>query len=343
MNGETPEHTAATVRDVAAAAGVSVGTVSRYLNGHRLRASTRELVERAVNETGYRGVAVSAKRKSRRTLTIGTVFPRFDEFHVSVLSALDKILFRGNYHMVTSEYEGDEDAMRDKLRLLKMRYADGIVCSPVRSDFGLMKDIVESGIPLVTYNNQLVAWSCDHVKVDDREAVRRSIEYLIDVGHRRIAIISGSTESSTGFDRVAGYRDAIDSAGIEERSDFLMTEIWGSSENQAYDAVRRLMERDDPPTAVFASHYRVAYGVLRYSHDAGLSIPKDFSLVTFDDTELFQLHRPAITAIRQPAERIAGEIASLLFRRIEGEVEDMPVTRVVPTEFILRESVGRPR
>lgn len=351
MKGETSDSdtntrgkdTTATVRDVAAAAGVSVGTVSRYLNGYRLRAASRKLVEKAISETGYRRLPLSSKPRTRSTLTIGTVFPRFDEFHMSVLSALDKILFQQNYHMVTSEYEGDEGAMSDKLRLLKNRYADGIVWAPVRADFGVMKDIVESGIPLVTYNSELRDWGCDHVKVDDREAVRRVIEHLIDLNHRRIAIISGSTKSSSGFDRVAGYRDAIDAAGIRERTDLLMTETWGTSETKAYDAARRLMESARPPTAIFASHYRVAYGVLRYIHDEGLRIPEDLSFVSFDDTELFHLHRPAITAIRQPADRIAEEIATLLFRKIEGKGGTEPITRVVRTELILRESVTRAR
>ena len=332
-----------TVRDVAAVAGVSVGTISRYLNGHALRPATLERVEHAMRETGYKESAGFGRSRSKKTMMIGTLIPRFDDFHMAVLAALNRILSRDGYHMIECVYEGDPEMMVDKFRLLESYHAEGIICCPiVPADVGV-REISTSDVPLVTYNYRVPVLGADHVSVDDREATRRAVEYLINMNHRRIAIISGSTDKSTGFDRLAGYRDAIHRAGISERSDFLMTELWGSSELQAYDAARRLLESDTPPTAIFAGHYVVAYGILRYIHDAGLRIPHDVSLISFDDTELFRLHSPEISAIRQPADRIASELAVMLLRRIKGEggTRPSPSTSVVPTEFILRESVAR--
>lgn len=334
-------HDSPTVRDVAAHAQVSVGTVSRYLNGHKLRPVTRSKVESAISATGYRVNASNGPSGRVRTRTIGAVFPRYDDFHVSVLSTLDKILFREGYHMVTCEYDGDEDDMRDKLRLLRSRYADGIICSPMTSSFGLQREVIESGIPVVTYNNHVQDWQTDHVRVDDRQAVRKAVEYFIDLGHRDIAIISGTTRSTTGFDRVAGYRDAVQTAGIVERSDLLMLDDWGLSESMAYDATERLLSSAHAPTAIIAAHGRAGIGVLRYLRESGRRVPDDVSLICFDDSELFSLHHPAITAIRQPSGTIAAELASLLFRRMSGDIDDRPLTRVVPTELILRESVRR--
>lgn len=330
-----------TVRDVAAHAQVSVGTVSRYLNGHKLRPVTQEKVASAISATGYRPVHDGGPSRMVETRTVGAVFPQYDDFHVSVLRALDKILFREGYHMVTCEYEGNEDGLKDKLRLLKNRYADGIICSPITTSYSLNREVVESGIPVVTYNNQVQHWQTDHVRIDDRQAARKAVQYLIDLGHRDIAIISGTTHSTTGFDRVAGYRDALEHAGIPERPDLFMIDTWGLSEHGAYDATRKLLSSQSPPTAIFAAHVRVGIGVLRYIRESGRTIPEDVSLICFDDNELFQLHHPAITAIRQPAASIASEVAALLFRRMSGDEDDSPTTRVLPTELILRESVRR--
>ncbi|TVQ23485.1 MAG: LacI family transcriptional regulator, partial [Spirochaetaceae bacterium] len=167
----------------------------------------------------------------------------------------------------------------------------------------------------------------------------KAVEYFIDLGHRDIAIISGTTRSTTGFDRVAGYRDAVQTAGIVERSDLLMLDDWGLSESMAYDATERLLSSAHAPTAIIAAHGRAGIGVLRYLRESGRRVPDDVSLICFDDSELFSLHHPAITAIRQPSGTIAAELASLLFRRMSGDIDDRPLTRVVPTELILRESV----
>jgi LacI family transcriptional regulator len=295
----------------------------------------------AIRATGYHNVLENGRSRSRKARVIGVIVPRLDDFHVAVLTALGRVFERQNLHVLQSDYEGDYEEMEEKLRILRGYGVSGIVCSPVKSIQRGPRIGAIAKVPLVTFNNRCPSWGADHVGVDDRDAVRRAIEYLIDMNHSRIAIISGSTDTSTGFDRLAGYRDAIEQAGITERADFLLTEMWGSSELQAFDAARRLLESKDPPTAIFAGHYRVAYGLLRYIHDAALSVPDDVSIISFDDTELFRLHRPEITAIRQPVDRIASEIAVLLMRRMRTGPDVQPMSSVIDTEFILRHSVGK--
>lgn len=330
-----------TVRDVSAYARVSIGTVSRYLNGHTLRDETRRRVEAALTATGYKAPSSLGRPQKVQTRTIGVIFPQYDEFHVSVIQALDKILSRESYHMVTCEYEGNEDQLKEKFRLLRDIYADGIICSALPNDYNVNRDIINFGIPVVSFNNKIESWRCDHVSVDDRAAVQRAVEYCIDLGHESIALIGGPTRSSTGYERVQGYRNAIVHAGIQERAELLMIDDWGLSEHHAYDAVGRLLVLDHPPTAVIAGHSQVGVGVLRHLREARVQIPHDISLVCFDDTRLFQLFNPPITVIRQPAAVIAAETAALLFRRMEGDTADGPVSRIINTELILRDSVRR--
>lgn len=336
-NGSNPQ---ASVRAVAAAADVSIGTVSRYLNGHSLLQETRAKVEEAIRKTRYEMVPNKMTPKSKKTLTIGAVFPNFDGFHVSMLSALEKLLHREGYHVMTCEYEHDESTMKGKLSLLRSRGVDGIVCSPVRSTFSVLRGNLVTGLPVVTFNNMVDSWGNDHVSVDDRNAMVRAVQYIIDMGHERIAIVGGDPGTSTGWNRLQGYRDALRNAGIAERREYMTGGKWPESSGSV-DQTRRLFELPHPPTAIVAANYKLGYSVLRYCRDNGMRIPDDVSLISFGDTDLFELYNPPVTAIRQPMDLVAEEVVSLLFQRIEGDYEVYPQRRTVTTEMILRDSVKK--
>lgn len=330
----------ATVREVAAAAGVSIGTVSRYLNGRSLMQETRVRVEEGIRKTGYGSVPDTVPTKSQKTRTIGAVFPNFDVFHVNMLSALEKQALRKGYHVMTCDYEGEEATMKEQLSLLRSRGVDAIVCSPVKSTFSVLHGNLVTGLPLVTFNNRVDAWGNDHVSVDDRNAVARAVRYMIDMDHERIAIVGGDPGTSTGWNRLQGYRDALFEAGITERREYMVGGHWPVTSISA-DTVRGLFELSTPPTAIFAANYKLGYGVLSYCRENGIKIPDDVSLIVFDDTDVFQLNSPPITVLRQPTEILAEEAATLLFQRIEGNYEEYPQRRVVSTEMILRESVRK--
>lgn len=329
----------ATVRDVAAVAGVSIGTVSRYLNGRPLMPRTRELVEKGMRETSYRETAAALRQRRTMTGVVGAVFPNFDTFHAEMLDAIEKVLSRHSYHVITSGYEDDAARMREKLGFLRGRDLDGIICSSVKSTLGSMREASAGALPFVTYNNKVDAWQTDHVCIDDRLAAARAVEHLIHMNHRRIAIVSGDRETSTGWNRLEGYYDALHSAGIRERSEYVRGGEWGHLGSVHW--ARELLTLPDPPTAIFVSNYLLANGVLKYCRESGIGIPEDVSVVTFDDTMTFKLHQPPITVVRQPVDQIAEEVATLLFRRIAGDWDNFPVTRTLRAEMVLRESVRK--
>ncbi|MCG8479464.1 MAG: LacI family transcriptional regulator [Spirochaetales bacterium] len=330
----------ATVRDIAAAAGVSIGTVSRYLNGYTLMPQTRARVEKGIEQTAYRDQQSVSQVRPRVKPIVGAIFPNFDSFHAGMLSAIEKVLYRNNYHVLTAGYESDVLTMREKFTFLREQHPEGIICSPVNATFGVIRAVERSGIPVVTYNDRVEAWRNDHVSTDDRYAAARAVEYLIDMNHTRIAVVAGKRDSSTGWDRLQGYYDALRGAGIPERPQYVRGgDDWGQLGSTQW--ARELLSIPDPPTAIFASNYVLADGVLRYCRDHGIRIPDDLSIVSFDDTHAFQLHSPPITVIRQPIDRIAEEAAALLFRRIGGDWESYPTLRTVRSEMILRESVRK--
>lgn len=332
----------ASVREVAAAADVSIGTVSRYLNGHSLLQETRVKVEQAIRKTQYEKIPSTIIPKAKKTLIIGAVFPNFDLFHANMLSFLEKLLHLQGYHVMASDYEHEESTMKEKISLLRSRGVDGIVCSPVKSTFSVLRGNIVTGLPVVTLNNRVDAWGNDHVGVDDRIAMELAVKYLLDMGHNRVAIIGGDPGTTTGWNRLQGYRDALRIAGIAERREYMTGGYWPSGIG-SIDQVKGLFQMKSPPSAIVAANYKLGYNVLRYCRNNGLRIPDDISVISFDDTDLFEVHNPPITVIRQPIDQIAEEVVRLLFQRIGGNYETYPELGTISTEMILRESVKKVR
>ena len=334
-----------TIRDVARKAGVSIGTVSRFLNGYAQKDKTRAKVSQTIEALGYRQNVIAKGMKTRRTYSIGVLFPIFDEFHTEILSALEKLFSRRGYQMVVSQYEHDERAMEEKLKFLRERFADGLILSP--DDPRLNPEIarecrklIESGVPVITFNNRIPALETDHVHVNDAEAVQGAVEYLVNMNHRDIAILAGPEWFSTARERLTGYMQAMERHGISDAHRTVLSGQWGSTAG-GYQLGRKMLSGPHRPTAVFSSNYILTLGALEYVHESGLRIPEDISLASFDDAHLFKLYRPGITAIRQPLEGIAKAVTELMIRRMAGDWSHFPTDQRLPTELILRQSVRK--
>lgn len=335
----------ATIRDVAKKAGVSIGTVSRYLNGYALKEKTRALVARTIDELGYRQNVIAKGMKTRRTFSVGVLFPIFDDFHTEILGALERQFTRRGYHMVVCQYEHDEAAMEVKLRFLRERFADGLILSPAKAGPGpeLAREcrrFIETGVPVITFNNRISLLENDHVHVNDAEAVQQAVEYLFNMNHRDIGIIAGNDSFSTARERLTGYMQGMERHGVGEERRIALTGDW-SFATTGYQLGKKMMSLARKPTALISANYILTYGLLQYLHEAGYRIPEDVSLISFDDPQLFSLHRPGITAIRQPCEGIAKAATELMIRRLAGDWSQFPIDQRLSTELILRSSVRR--
>ncbi len=328
-----------TMRDVASRAGVSIGTVSRHIHGAPLKEATRERVEQAIRELGYE--PDSRKQDvAQPTLTVGAVLPFFDSFHMGIISALEKIMYRKQYNLILAEYEDDEDALESKIRFLRQRYTDGFVCSPLSSDLPIVRSLRGSRIPMVSFNNRVPSWQCDHVHVNDRDSVFRATEYLVSMNHRRIGFVGAHDGSNTAHERENGFKDAIQKMGLSSELCPLQFGDW-RREQSGYSAARNLFSRIPRPTAVITANYILAFGVLAYMQEHGIAVGEEVSVISFDDTEVFKLTKPGITSLRQPLDQIAVSIADILFRRLSGDWSDYPTIVELSTELVVRGSVQR--
>jgi LacI family transcriptional regulator len=193
---------------------------------------------------------------------------------------------------------------------------------------------------VIFYDNDADGPSADRVFVEHRAASFRAVCHLLDIGHTRVAVLTGDTKVTAGRLRYEGYRQALLSRGFEIDPAYVLDSHW--NENEAYSGMLQLLTLPEPPTAVYCCNYNMGVGALRRIKEQGLRIPDDISVVSFDDVPLFRLHESGVTAIAQPVAKIAETISSMLTSRLSDRGRaHAPHTITLDCDIILRGSTRR--
>ncbi|MDB5561534.1 MAG: putative transcriptional regulator [Hyphomicrobiales bacterium] len=329
-----------TIVDVANTAGVAIGTVSRYLNGHKIRRGNRDQIEHAIEKLSYRRNAVAAAMKTELTHMVGLTVPTFNyEFHGVILEHLTRSVRRSGRALLTYCHGADPKIMEEALDFFASQRIDALIMTGDAGMYDRLEEVVEQGTPLIFYNNDLRGLPADRVFVDNRGASHRVVQHLLDLGHERIGILCGDLGDSSGRERFEGYEQALTERRIPLEPSYIAAGGWTTS--GGFDATKRLMALPNPPTAIFASSYPMTLGALGWLKDNGKKVPDDLSLVSFDDVPLFRLHEAGITAVAQPLEEIAEAITELLVARLSQPEHRVPRTIVLDCDIILRGSTRR--
>lgn len=344
--GSRRQHGAPTINDVARQAGVSLMTVSRVINNDsHVRAETRKKVEEAIAALRYRPSAAARTLAGGEELRIGLLhsnpsFAYLSEFLVGLLeqASLERV------HLVVEKCDADEPDTAALERLVHDR-VDGVVLPPPLSDSRvLLADLHARGLPVVAVaTGRAPDWVLS-VSVDDAEAARVGTARLIALGHRRIGFIGGNPNQTASAERLAGYRAALDEAGIAFDPALVVPGLF--TYRSGLDAAGRLLDLAQPPTAIFSSNDDMAAAAVAVAHRRGLDVPRDLSVCGFDDTALATTLWPELTTLRQPIadmSRMALRmlVAEIRARRDSGETGVRHVH--VPFELIVRDSDAAPR
>jgi LacI family transcriptional regulator len=342
-NGGSP-----TIPDVARRAGVSTATAARALGGYGAVSETaRSAVLSAAEELGYRRNDLAAAMITGRTQTIGLVIADIENpFFAGAVRGVSDAARAAGYDVVLTNTDEDPDVERSSVRVLLSRRVDGIVVAPTSMESDHLNSAVESGCPVVLLDRRIESFPADTVLVDNVAAVRDVVRRLLEVGHRRIAMVTSGMSSdegegglnvSTGRDRVDGFLAALTEAGVTEPKAYLRTGAHNPELSCRLTA--DLLAQPAPPTAVFASDSRIALGVLRAIREAGLTIPSDISMVSFDDADWTSVVNPAISVVAQPTYALGRRAAERLLARISGD-ESPPELHMMSTDFLARGSVA---
>ena len=309
---------APTMIDVAQAAGVSIATVSAFINGTaNVSADLRQRIEKAIRDIGYQRNAIARSLKIGTTRTIGlTVADIRNPFFTDVVATIQQMLNAAGYAVMLCCNDEDTVQQDEQIKLLLDRMVDGLIIAPAGEDDIMRRLLTGTRKPVVLIDRVCDGLDVDAVVLDNLKAVSDAITYLINLGHRRIGYISGSPETSTGRDRLAGYRQALETAGIVFVPDLVREGHF--READGYRAAMQLLTMADRPTAIFSANNLMVIGAMRAIRDMGLSCPADISVACMDDFPWADVFNPRLTTVAQPVEAIGEQAATLLLERLEG-------------------------
>lgn len=337
----SPRRRPSTIIDVANQAGVAIGTVSRYLNGLPVRAANRDLIEASIQRLGYRRNALAAAMKSDLTNTVGFMVPSLSDFHSDVLEKLSQRMRLTGRAVLAYCHNDDRGSIAEALDFFAAHRVDCLVMDGHEEAADGVRELLAGGTPVILYDNDLPGLPVDRALVENRGASARAVGHLLDIGHTRVAVVSGDTRNSAGHERLEGYFDATRERGIEPTPEYIIHGNW--TESAGYAAMLRLLSLEHPPTALYCCNYNIAIGALALLKEHGLRVPHDISLASFDDIPLFALHEAGITAVAQPIEKITETIAGFINSRLSEEgTFHAPQTITLSCDVILRGSTRRP-
>jgi LacI family transcriptional regulator len=330
-----------TLKDVARRSGVSAMTVSRVINGgQRVSPETRQRVEQAIAELGYVPSRVARGLIRQKTHTLALIVPDVaNPFFTLIVRGAEDVARRADYRVILCDTRADLAIEREVIEEMIAHRVEGIAIAPVsdRSRSHLRR-LSRYGVPFVLIDRTVPGVDCDVVVGDNAGGARRLLEHLIELGHRRIGLIVESDEVSTARDRREGYEGAIRAAGLPHDPTLIVRAT--VDPDGGFEGMRRLLELDEPPTAVFTVNNLVALGAIEAVRAAGLEVPDDIALVCFDDIDYASRLYPFLTVMAQPAETLGALGTQLLLDRVEGRAEGRGRVVVLPAEFLVRRSCG---
>lgn len=326
-----------TARDVANAAGVAIGTVSRVVNGaSNVRQDIREAVERAIAELGWTPSVVAQTMRGGSTRMVGFIFSDIrNPLYSSMIKGAEDVLSEHGYMLVVASSNGLPKRETALISLFKSRYADGLLFSVEEEDNpAVLRSIQSAQFPVVMLERDM-GKNIDSVGAAHKTGVYNATRYLISMGHRRIAMISGGHQTRVGRDRLRGLIQAHEEAGLTVAPELLRLDSF--LEEYGYREANLLLDLPEPPTAIIAAGMHLLPGVLQGIRAKGKRIPEDVSLIASNDTQVAQLVDPPVTVIRYDGYALGKEAAQLLLRRMTGE--EGPASYIeIPSEFVIRGS-----
>ncbi len=330
----------ATIEDVAREADVSKSTVSHVINGTRyVSPELTQKVQAAMKELNYHSPnAIARSLKTQKTFTIGLIVSDITNMFSPYLSrGLEDIASEKGYNVIVSNTDEVLEKEREQINSLIEQRVDGVVIAPTGkndSKFDLLK---EQGIPFVFLDRKVKSVDSDFVTSNNYEGAYKATNYLLLKGHQRIGIVLGPKYITTREDRFAGYKDALEETDNELDPQLIANSDYKLKGGQL--AAQELLKLENPPTALFSTNIMANFGALKAIKEAGLSCPKDISLVGYDDVGWAETLDPPLTVVNQQPYEMGYRAGQLLFDRLNaGQTRGYRVVRL-ETELIIRASV----
>lgn len=334
----------ATINDVARRAGVSIGTVSKYINGIKIREQNRVKVAEAVEALDYHINPYARALKTNQTRVVTVLLPNIAGiYYPLIIREIERILYTRDYMVLLMDTDSQFHLEQQKIRTLMEQLVDGFIVFPIDSRCENYQVILERRIPLCAVDMPLPGLSCTQVLSDNVSAARDATQTLLGEGHRRIALITGDPDNTIAVERLNGFQMACREAGVEIPPEYILAR--GFREADGYEGARQILSLPQRPTALVACNYHTTLGAFQAIQDAGLSLSRDMRLVGFDYEALPKITRQPIGIVAQNIPEIAAATVRALLKQIRdpnliGQAETIRIpTRYIPSPY---SGAGRP-
>ncbi len=300
----------------------------------------RETIAQAISDLGFHVNEIARGLKTSRTMTVGVLIPDLENvFCTSIVAHIENMLQRAGYSSLICDYREDRALEREKLEFLAKKSVDGFIYMPLGNQEDIVARLLERSLPVILIDRPLPGLACDTVLVDNLNAAYGAIEHLINHGHRRIGIIAGPPGIYTAQERLKGYRRVHEDFDLPIADDLILEGDY--SLESGYRLMGQLLQRADPPTAVFVTNYEMTLGAIMALNESPIRVPDELSIIGFDNQQLARIVKPALTIVVQPIQAIGETAATLLMKRLRDDRTGFPVIQRLKTSLVLGDSVRR--
>ncbi|WP_376795788.1 LacI family DNA-binding transcriptional regulator [Thermogemmatispora sp.] len=334
----------ATIEDVAKRAGVSISTVSRVFNGTRfVTPEVAARVRAAAEELHYQPSRAARVLRGNRSNIIGLLITNIQNpFFTALVRGVEDVAHERGYSVILCNSDENPQKERQYIEVLCAERVAGAIVVPTREHQPAISLFHKHHIPVVAVDRRVKDEAIDAVLVDNVRGAREAVLHLIANGYRRIGIITGPLSTTTGRERLEGYRRALEESGLPYDPHLVRTGPF--KENTGRILTRELLDLEEPPTALFLGNNLIALGALDMLQERGLRIPQDMALVSFDETPWAHLNAISLTTIAQPVYELGSTAALRLLQRLQPT----PASHFTRQEIILTPSLqirssSRPR
>ncbi|UAL30305.1 LacI family transcriptional regulator [Nocardioides rotundus] len=329
-----------TIDDVARRAGVSRATASRALTGAGSAApATVTRVRDAARELGYRPNAVARSLRTTRTSTIGLIVSDVrNPFFAELVHGIEQAAEECGWSLMVGNADESTERQDGYVQTLLAHQVDGLIATPQGDGSGALSEALAAGVPTVFVDRRVAGLDVPVVASDGDAGVRAMVEHLAGLGHRRIGVIAGPQEASTGRDRLRAVRAALRRHGLA--TDDELVRFGDFQLDTGVRCAGELVELADPPDVIFAADNLMALGAFQELRRRGVRVGEDMGLAAFDDLDWFSLVDPPITAVAQDTRALGNEAVRLLREVREG---GQPADVTLPVDLRVRRSCGEGR
>jgi len=311
---------AATMKDIAKRTGLGLATISKYLNGGKVRPNNRKLIEEAVRELHFVPNEFARGLKTSQSRTIGVVIPELgNAFCTCIITAVEDMLRKQNYAVIVCDCRSDPKRELDAVSFLINKRVDGLINMPTDASGAHLAPAIAAGIPVVLVDRVLkpLTGKVSAVIVDNVDAGEKATQLLLKNGHQSIGLILGDPEVYTTQKRREGYVNALKEHAITPCEDWIQYTDY--TMEGGYTAMKKMLAMQEHPTAVFVTNYYMTLGAIIALNEAQVSIPDDLSFIGFDKLDLFDAIYPHLTLVKQPLGAISECVARQLLTLLSDE------------------------